>query len=169
MCGGSQLITVSMVTFAGSSDRDERSGGPGSCILWGLQEVLVWLFMDGWTCGMLTFCMHVKKDDYMPVWCRWQAALLCVSIGVCASVCFTVSLRSADILCGNYSLCVPVSAAGWLSCSTSAHPLLNTAPDCWWPQHGASAPALTNGLSEMESIEERKERREDKWIAQRKR
>lgn len=60
-------------------------------------------------------------------------ALLCVSIGVYASVCvcFTVSLRRADILCGNYSLCVPVSVAGWLSCSISAHPLLNTAPDCW--------------------------------------
>ena len=39
----------------------------------------------------------------------------CVCASVCVCVCFTVSLKKADIQCGNYSMRVPVCVAGCLS------------------------------------------------------
>lgn len=80
------------------------------------------MLMDRWTCSG-HFCMHIKTVLTVATCCSGAGGVLH----------FTVSQMRTDILLGNYSLCVPVSVVGWLSCSTSTHLLLNMAPDCCRP------------------------------------
>lgn len=66
---------------------------------------------------ILYACENRLNGGYILGWRKWHPALR-------ECVCLTVSLRRADILCGNYSLCVPVSVAGWFSCSILPTPCL---------------------------------------------
>jgi len=133
-CGVALSSQLYPWSHSGSSDGDKRSDGMGGGLLGGPPRsacLIVYGRVAMWDAQDVFYARDSgQRSGYRPVWCSWQAALLCVSRGVWARECLTEPLRRAHILCGNYSLCVPVSVAGWLSCSTSAHPLLNTAPDC---------------------------------------